>query len=113
MKRLKFLKPHKGKELLCISTREPNYEEMMEKDGDEIIITASLTLNIKTKKGKNWIKDMIEKQNSPLKKYLQEADKELHRQLRETCYTTGEMYKLPNEIKKDLEISDYNDYYRN
>ena len=113
MKYLKFIKPHKGKELLCMSTNGDVYEEMMEKDGDEIIITASLRINTKTKKGKNWIKDMIERQNSPLKRFLQEADKELHRQLRETDYTTNIMYKLPDNIKKDLEIQDYKDYYRN
>lgn len=113
MEKIKLAQTHKGKQLLNGKSinNYPNYEyeEIMEKGDDEIIITASIKINTKTKKGKKMLSDMIEKQNSPIKKVIQENDNWLHKDLREDRYLN--MYDLPEEVKKELGIPDYNDYY--
>lgn len=113
MEKLKLAQVHRGKKLLNGTSIKKipdyEYEEIMEKGENEIIITASLKINTGSKKGKKMLSDMIEKQNSPIKKILQERDKWLHKDLREDRYI--DMYELPEDIKEELGIQDYNDYY--
>lgn len=113
MNKTNLTQKHKGKIFLGGQTIDniPNYqyEEIIEKGEDEIIITASIKINTKSKKGKKMLSDMIEKQNSPIKKVLQEKDNLLHQNLREDRYLN--MYNLPKEVKEELGIQDYNDYY--
>ncbi len=114
MSKTKLVKTHKGKTFISGRTMESisnyNYEEIIEKGENEIIITASLKINTKAKKGKRMLSEMIEKQNSPIKKVLQEMDKTLHQNLKEDRYLN--MYELPEDLKKELNLPDYNDYYK-
>ncbi len=113
MRKTKLAQTHKGKTFLNGQTIDnlPNYqyEEIIEKGENEIIITASLKINTKSKKGKKMLSDMIEKQNSPIKKVLQEKDNLLHQNLREDRYLN--MYELPEDLKKELGMPNYDDYY--
>ncbi len=112
MKR-KILKGHKGleqwdefSETQSKHTSKENIDEvilehMTEIGEDEIVFTAAVRISTKTKKGRKILSEMINKQSSPIKKVLQNFDRDLNRDLREE--RGYEYYSLPEEILRLLE----------
>ena len=76
-------------------------EHMTEIGEDEIIFTAAVRISTKTKGGRKILSEMIKKQSSPIKKVLQNIDRDHNRDLREG--KGYEYYSLPDEILKLLE----------
>ncbi len=72
-------------------------EHLTEVSDNEIIFTASVKINAKSKGGQKLLKAMLEKQSSPIKTILQQSDKEHSIDVRED--RAAERYDLPDEIK--------------
>lgn len=108
-----ILKGHKGLkpwytfgETKCKHTSKENIDEvilehMTEIGEDEIVFTAAVRISTKTKGGRKILSEMINKQSSPIKKVLQNFDRDCNRDLREG--RGYEYYSLPDEILKLLE----------
>lgn len=122
-KETKLLNVHEDKEIFDITksqimeSRNNEFyycEEMIEVGNDEIIYNISLRINPKSRKGKKLLKDTYIKQDSPIKKILQEKDKYNHRDLKEGRGNI--FYDLPDELKEELgniDIKDIDEYYKN
>lgn len=100
----KILKTHKDFTIweTFIETKSGiELEHMTEIGESEIIFTAAVKVNIKTKRGKKILLEMINKQSSPIKKELQNIERNNKKDLMDGkgC----EYYSLPDEILKTLE----------
>lgn len=96
----KILKVHKNlKPWFEFSENNGNaimLEHMTEIGENEVILTAALTININSKSGKKLLSEMIDKQSSPIKKVLQDFDRNRNKDLKEG--RGYEYYSLPEEI---------------
>lgn len=105
----KLAKLHNGKTLLSGYSDELlmrqgivySFEHITEAGEDEIIYTASIKINTKTKKGRKMILNALDKECSPLKLVLQNIEREHHIDLREGKPTSID-YSLPDEIMEKL-----------
>lgn len=105
MKDFKLIKAHRNYEMfqgfICSqrTTQSQIYtlEHLTEVSENEIIFTASVKINAKSKGGQKLLKAMLEKQSSPIKTILQQSDKEHSIDVRED--RAAERYDLPDEIK--------------
>ena len=77
------------------------YEYLTEFGEGEVIYSASIKINTKTKKGRQLINKVITKQSSPIKMYLQEYDN-ANRQYKEDWKPYGS-YKIPQELEDIIE----------
>lgn len=116
---IKLNKSHKGYEFYSgrsstkLNRKSDIYtlEESTEFKDNEIIFTATLKINTDTKEGRKILRNMIEKQTSPIKIVLQSINSDDKSEIRE-----GAPYKytLPDEIieelEKDREIKEFERY---
>lgn len=105
MKDFKLIKAHRNCKMFqgFISTHGTannhiyTLEHLTEVSENEIIFTASVKINAKSKGGQKLLKAMLEKQSSPIKTILQQSDKEHNIDVRED--RAAERYDLPDKIK--------------
>lgn len=77
------------------------YEYLTEFGDGEVIYSATIKINTKTKKGRQLINKVITKQSSPIKMYLQEYDN-ANRQYKEYG-KPYDSYEIPKELKDIIE----------
>ena len=105
MKGFKLIKAHRNYEItegfICSQCTTQNQiytlEHLTEVNENEVVFTASVKINAKSKGGQKMLKAMLEKQSSPIKAILQQSDREHNIDVREG--KAAERYDLPDEIK--------------
>ena len=86
-------------------------EELTETRENEVIFTATLKVNVATKKGRKILRNMLEKQQSPVKSVLTTINNDDKAEMQEG---RPDKYTLPDniieEVKKDGEIKEFERY---
>lgn len=120
---MKPFEQHENMKLIQINHEDPcelsantytRVIEMIEEDENYIVYTTCTLIDKKSTHGKNFLKDTYIKQDSPVKRILQQIDQYNHKCIKEDKHFEL-LYELPESLKEELNVNPQSiiEHYKN